>query len=107
MRRLENKLVDIVNSGLAANTVELFHEIRRKKIGKFPAHRVISVHAGKLFQLAVPAFHPIFEIGRQNSDVDRFDDILAEFLQPLVLRNLALERAVERRVFNGDADISG
>ena len=39
-------------------------------------------------------------------DVDRFDDVLAELLQPLVLFHLALQRAVERGVLDRDAHVA-
>ena len=42
-----------------------------------------------------------------NADVDRFDDVLAEFLQPLVFFDLLLQRTVEPAILDRDRDIAG
>ncbi len=68
---------------------------------------MLARNAAELFDLRVPAFHAVVQIGRQDADVDRFDDVFAEFLEPLVLLHFALQRAVEGGVFDGDADVAG
>src|SRR5205823_6330572 len=55
----------------------------------------------------VPASDPILQVRRQYSHVDGFDDVLAEFLKALVLLDLALQRSVQRRVLDRDADVPG
>ena len=106
-RRLEHEFVDVMDSGFAAHAVELLGERRREQLRELPAQRLLAGDAGELLDLRIPALHAIFQVGRQNSHVDRLDDVLAEFLQPLVLLHLALQRTVERGVFDGDGDVAG
>ena len=59
------------------------------------------------FHLRVPALDPVFQIDREDADVDGFDNVLVELLQPLEFGNLLLQPLVELRVLDGDADVSG
>ncbi len=63
--------------------------------------------AGETLDLRVPALDAVFKVRRQNADVDRFDDVLAELLQPLVLLDLGGEAAIEAGVLDGDGDVAG
>ena len=81
--------------GLAAHLVELVGQLVREQLPQRAAERDLPRDARELLDLRVPALHAVVEVGRQNADIDRFDDVLAEFLQPLVLLDLALQRAVE------------
>ena len=106
--RLQHEFVDVVDAGLAAHPVELLGRVRRGTVraSRRPTacSRVMPVSCSIcVFQLS----DPIFQVRRQNSDVDRFDDVLAEFLEPLVLLDLALQGAVQRRVLDRDADVAG
>src|SRR5207244_12226014 len=56
------------------------------------AHGLLAPDAGQLLDLRVPALDPVLQIDRQDPDVDRFDDVLAELLEPLVFFDLALQR---------------
>ena len=103
----QNEFVDVMDAGFAAHALELIGQIRGEQLRQPPAHGLFARDAGQLLDLRVPAFHAVFQVGRQDADVDRFDDVLAEFLQPLVLFHLALQRAVERGIFDGDPDVAG
>ena len=61
-----------------------------------PVSRSICV-----FQLSTRSSRPAARI----PDIDRFDDVLAEFLQSLVFIGFALQRAVEPRVLDGDRNV--
>ena len=83
--------------------VELLAQVCGEQLGQAAAHRSLPRDAGQPFDLRVPALDTIIQIRRQNADVDRFDDVLAELLQPLVLFHLALQRTVQPRVLDRDA----
>ena len=70
-------------------------KIAGEEIAETLAYGLLARDAAELLELGVPAFDAIVQIGRQDADVDRFDDVFAEFLEPLVLVDLALQRAVE------------
>jgi hypothetical protein len=57
--------------------------------------------------LGVPAFDAVIQIGGQDSDVDGLDDVLAEVLEAFVLVDLALQRTIQARVFDSNADVPG
>ena len=64
----------------------------REQLAQRAAERDVPRNAGELLDLGVPALDAIVKIGRQDADVDRLDDILAEFLQPLVFFDFLLQR---------------
>ena len=88
----------------AAQFVELLAQLRRKQFGKRRPRR-LRADAGQPLDLRVPAFHAVVETGRQYADVDRFDDVFAELLQPLVFVGFALQRTVEPRIFDRDRNV--
>ena len=49
----------------------------------------------------------LVEIDGEDANVDGLDDVFVELLQPLVLGDLLLERGVETRILNGDANVAG
>ena len=104
---LQHELVDVVDAGLAAHAVELLGQLGGEQLRELAAQRLLARDAAELLDLRVPALHAVVQVRRQDAHVDGFDDVLAEFLQPLVLLHLALQRAVERGVLDGDADIAG
>ncbi len=59
------------------------------------------------FHLRVPALDAVVEIDGEDADVDGFDDVLVEFLEPLELADLFFEARVEAGVLQGDADVAG
>ena len=61
----------------------------------------------QLLDLRIPALHAIVQIRRENADVDRLDNVLAEFLQPFVLLDLAAAASGRARVFDSDPHIAG
>ena len=68
---------------------------------------VLTKNPRQLLHLRIPAFHSIFQIGRQYADVNRFDNVFRELFQPLILVGFALERLVQLAVIDGDADTPG
>ena len=90
----------------AAYLIELLAKLGWKQLRQSPPHSRFARGPGQPLDLRVPALHTIVQIRRQNPDVDGLDDVLAELLQPLVLLHLVLQRTVQPRVFNRDADIS-
>ncbi len=57
--------------------------------------------------LRVPAFDAVVEIDGQNADVDGFDDVFVEFLQPLEFADLLFQTRVEAGVLKSNADVAG
>ena len=92
---------------LTAQRREPIDELGRQQFGELPSHRRRALDTGQPFDFIVPTADPILEIGRENADVDRLDDVLVKLLQALVFVDLALQRMVEARVLDGDADIVG
>ncbi len=96
-----------MDAGLTARLIEQFAQLGREKLGERTAQSRVAWDARQPLDLRVPALHAIVQIRRQYPDVDGLDDILAELLQPLVFLYLALQRAVQPRVLDRDADVAG
>ena len=103
----QDELVDMVDAVLAAHAGELLHHFGRKQLGEGMADGLLAQDTGQLLELRVPTLHAVVQVRRQDAHVDRLHNILAELLEPLVLFDFALQRAVEARVLDGDADIAG
>jgi hypothetical protein len=95
-----------MDAGLPADTVKLFRQRGREQIGKPVPERMLPRNSAELFDLRIPAFDPIFQIRRQNPYIDRFNDILAEFLETFVLLYFALEGAIQSGILDCDTDIA-
>ena len=104
--RTQGELVDMMDADFPAHAFELIGQIGGKQLRQPPPHRPLARDPAQLFDLRVPAFHPVFQVGGQDADIDGFDDIFVELLQPLVLFHFALQRTVERGVLDGDADVA-
>ena len=48
-----------------------------------------------------------FEVDGEDADVDGFDDVLVELLEPLEFADLLLQARVEAGVLERDADVAG
>ena len=92
---------------MPADAVELIHEFVREQIVQAAADGSFASDAGQLLHLGVPTLHPVFQVSRQDADVDGFDDVLAELFEPLVLLDLAGQRTVEARILDGDGYVAG
>ena len=79
--------------------------MRRNDLFGFAAERLVAAPAGQRFQSAVPADDPSFDVFDHHADVDRFNDVFAEILQALIFRRLLLERTVQARILERDADV--
>ena len=103
--RIQREFVEMMDAHLAARALELLDQRRREKLRQRAAHGIGAADAAQPLHLRIPAFDSVVETGRENADIDRFDDVLAEFLQPLILVHFLFERAVEIGVFGGDPDV--
>ena len=56
---------------------------------------------------AVPALDAVFQIKGEDADVDGFDDVFVEFLQPFELADLFFEPRIEAGILQRDADVAG
>ena len=77
------------------------HRTKRLAERLAAAQRIHGLH------LRVPAFDAVVEIDGEDADVDGFDDVLVELLEPLKLDDLFLEARVEAGVLQSDADVAG
>src|SRR5262249_12631331 len=106
-RREQAELVEIVDTRVLPDTVELLDKLCRENFAEWtgqslpPRQRIHDLH------LRVPGFNAVSQINRQYSHVDGLDDVLVEIFQTLVLRHLLFERGVEPSVLNRDAYIAG
>src|SRR6185295_9723125 len=80
---LQQVLVYVVDAGRASRG-ELLAEIRRPQFRELASDGVFARVPGELLELRVPALDAILQIDGEDSDVDGFDDIFAEFLETLV-----------------------
>src|SRR5262249_25572790 len=62
---------------------------------------------GECFERFVPTNNPTRIVLDHDTNIDRFDNVLAEVLQALVFTGLLLERAIQTRIFDRDSDIIG
>src|SRR3954447_8071069 len=104
--RLQHEFVDVVDSGLPDDAIELVDQLVREQVAQFTTKRVLALDPAELFDLGVPALDPVLQVHRQYTDINGFDDVLAELLQALVLFHLPLQGTVQRGVLDGDSDVS-
>ena len=90
-----------------ANAVILFYEGCREDLAQRPSKRLCSRLRVHHFHLRVPRLHPIGQIHGKDADTDGLNDILVEFLQPLVRGDALLQRGIESRVLDRNTDVSG
>ena len=84
-----------MHAALGAEGIHRAHQFRRKHGSKLLAKRLRAAQRIHRFHLRVPAFDPPFQIHRQNSHVDRLDDVLVELLQPLEFGDLVLKPRIQ------------
>ncbi len=75
--------------GALAHAVVLFQKCGREHVAQRAAQRLRARRRVHHFHLRVPRLDAVFQVHRQHADADGLDDVLVEFLQPLVLRRLA------------------
>ena len=102
---IQREFVEVMDAHLAARALELLDQRGGEKFRQSAAYRIGAPDAAQPLHLRIPAFDPVVETRRENADVNRLDDVLAEFLQALILVHFLFERPVEIGVFGGDADI--
>jgi hypothetical protein len=61
--------------------------------------------SGEIFQGVVPADDSSIHVFDHDADIDGLDNIFAEILQVVILRSLLLERFVEKRILQSDANV--
>ena len=101
------EFVDVVDACFVTNRIQVVHQFGGKQFAQPPANGSFASNPGGFLQLIVPTLDAIFKVRRKDSDVNRFDDILAEFLQPLIFIRLALQTAIKPRIFYSDAHVAG
>ena len=107
---LDAEFVEIVDACTEPSSPIARWNSSTKDAGKTRSSGVQGLGAGQRvhhFHLRVPALDALFEIDGEDADVDRLDDVLVEFLEPLIFRGLLLQTGVEARVLQGDADVAG
>ena len=92
--------------GVLPHAIELFDKLRRENRFQRLRQSLPARHRIHHFHLRIPALDAVFHVERHHSHVDRFDDVLVEVLQPLVLSRLLLQRGIELSILNGDAEIA-
>ncbi len=96
-----------MDAGLIFEAAKLGHELRREDGFDGLVQDVDAGHREHDFHLRVPALDGFVEADGEDADVDGFDDVLVEFLEPFVLGDFLGERCVEAGVLYGDADVGG
>ena len=83
------------------------HQIGRKHVLELAADGFVARHADQPLKLRIPGFHRAAEIHGQHADVQRFDDIFREILEPLDLRRFLFQGGVELGIVERDGQIAG
>ena len=96
-----------MDARLAFHFIKAVRHVGREKLAQRPSQRDMSWNAGEFLDLGVPALDSIVKVDGHNADIDRFDDVFAEFLEALVFLDFLLERTVETAILDCDRDISG
>ena len=96
-----------MDAHFAPGAFKLFHERGRKQLSQRTANGVSAADAAQALHLGIPAFDAIIKTRCQNADADGFDDVFAEFLEPLVLVHFLFQGKIEVGVLGGDADVVG
>src|SRR5437868_4304624 len=105
--RAQAELVQVVDAGILAHAIELFHEAVGENFADGLADSFRARKRVHHFHLRVPRLDAVGEVDCQHADADGFDDVLVEVFQPFVLTDFLFERRVEARVLNSDAEIPG
>src|SRR5262249_44734891 len=103
----QTELVQIVNAGALAETIELLRKLALEDFAQRLAQHLRARQRVHNLHLRIPPFDLILQIDGEHADVDGFDDVFVEVFQALVLGNLLLERRVKPRILNGDGQIAG
>ena len=101
------EFIEGVRALFFADGIEPRDEIGREELGDGLPECIGARPGEQHLHLRVPALDPVIEIDSKDADVDGFDDVLVELLEPLEVGDLLLESAIELRVLNGDADVAG
>ena len=96
----------MLDADVAAVADEFVIEEGGEEFAEAAVDGVPAADTGEVLHLGVPAFDAVLEIDGENTDVDGFDDVFAEFFEAFDLFGLTFERAVEAGVFDGDADVA-
>src|SRR3974390_674047 len=100
------ELVQVVNASAESHPAVLVEKRRREYVAQRLAQHLRPRHGIHYFHLRVPRFDAVLQVHRQHADTDGLDNVLAELFQPLVLGDLALQRTVQARILDGNADVS-
>ena len=82
------EFIEIVDAGILADAVKLLGEGGRKNLAQRTPHHLparLGIHD---FHLRVPGLDAILQVHSHDADVDGFDNVLVEILEPLVLVHL-------------------
>ena len=103
----EAELVEVMDALLVAEAFERLDELAGEDGAKRLADGLGAAEGVHGLHLRVPAFDAVVEIEGQDADVDGFDDVLVELLEPLELADFFFQAGVEAGVLEGDADVAG
>ena len=103
----EAELVEVMHALLVAEASKRLDELQREDRTKRLAEGFGAAEGVHGLHLRVPALDAVVEIDGQDADVDGFDDVLVELLEPLELADLFFQARIEAGVLQGDADVAG
>ncbi len=81
--------------------------VEERHVAERLAERLAAAHGVHRFHLRVPALDAVVEIESEDADVDGFDDVFVEFLQPFELGDLFFQARIEAGILQRDADVAG
>src|SRR6266849_6094923 len=104
---MEALLVDAGDLLFIAPRGDFLGKFFRQERAQLAAHGVLALYAEELLHARVPGLDHAAKIDGQHADVQRFDDVFAEILEPRNLQSLLFERRIELGVVQGHSDVAG
>src|SRR5216683_1591192 len=104
---MESLLIDAGNLFLVTARGDFARQFLRQQRAELPSNGFLARHSEKLFHARVPGFDDALQINGKHADVQGFNDIFAEVLEPRDFEGFLFERAVELRVVESDGDVAG
>ncbi len=105
--RGERKLVEVMHALLVAEALQSLDELRGEDGAQLLADRLGAAESIHGLHLRVPALDAVVQIHSQDADVDRFDDVFVELLQPFEFADLLFQPGIEAGILQRDANVAG
>src|SRR5579859_1303189 len=104
---MEALLIDAGDLLFIAAGSDFDSELFGQQRAQLTAHSILTLHIKELLHASVPGFDHAPKVNGQHTDVQRFDDILAEILKPRDFEGFLLERRIQLGIVERDGHVAG